>query len=242
MMETTSTEVVIDQQSRPAEGDGVVSPLPETPPPRRSPRKHKSSDPPATTIENVGRKRPIFFIDGPKIAGPSPETSSVTDHGDSSDSPFSAALQYEEKYILHNSKVGDGRARKRRGPTKAGRPKRGPDTDWYQSVTLDDCEIEMVPKVVDGQVKHVPKVKTILRRDFKKDVYFLELRNMCTILKIEGYKNRSKDDVLELIAAKKHNQSVYNAMFARHLGGKTRKEVQCPFCEINIVFSDAFAD
>ena len=97
MMEPTSTEVVNHQQSRPAEGDGVVSPPPETPPPRRSPRKHKSSDPPAKPSEKVGRKRLSWFIDGPKLAGQLPDTLSVTDHGDSSNSPFYTALHYEEQ-------------------------------------------------------------------------------------------------------------------------------------------------
>lgn len=72
---------------------------------------------------------------------------------------------------------------------------------------------------------------------------YKELRAICCKLGVGGYKNKKKDFILELLAAKKMNEAIYDEIFSPKDGKTTtKKEIQCPFRLCNIVFSDAYAE
>jgi hypothetical protein len=71
-----------------------------------------------------------------------------------------------------------------------------------------------------------------------------DIRKMCKLLGVSGYKNCSKAVMLDLIAQKQVNDAAYTTIFQQKKVARsdpTRKQPQCPFRLLNIVFSDEFA-
>ena len=73
-----------------------------------------------------------------------------------------------------------------------------------------------------------------------------QLRTICSRLSIKGVKNAKKSDMVDALIAAYKNKQLYAAMQNRReddeSGEKTRKQAQCPFRLLNILFSDEFAD
>lgn len=100
---------------------------------------------------------------------------------------------------------------------------------WCEDVTVSDLAVEEV-KTRTGERRS--QVTAILGKDVSK-ITCGELRSICVKLRVRGYGNKRKDGLLELLAASKLNG-------ASHYEKKPKKEIQCPFRLVNILFSDAF--
>ncbi|KAE8909432.1 hypothetical protein PF005_g9965 [Phytophthora fragariae] len=117
-----------------------------------------------------------------------------------------------------------------------------PSTGDYSKVTLIGVEVHSREIENDGEVVDEDYV-TIRGRNgatFKSK----EIRTMCKLLGVSVYKSRSKAVMLDLITQKKVNNSACALLFQKKKLGRSdplRKQPQCPFRLLNIVFSDAFA-
>jgi hypothetical protein len=70
-----------------------------------------------------------------------------------------------------------------------------------------------------------------------------QLRTICTRLSVKGYKNAKKSDMVDKIQQSFHNKKVYNGLQNRTrstVQNSVKKEVQCAFRLMNILFSDEF--
>jgi hypothetical protein len=72
-----------------------------------------------------------------------------------------------------------------------------------------------------------------------------KLRIICRRLQVYGVKNVRKEGIIEAIGKTYHNTTVYAAIKKNMdptVTSTTRKEVQCPYRLLNILFSDNFAN
>jgi hypothetical protein len=83
------------------------------------------------------------------------------------------------------------------------------DLPWYSSVTLSDVAVESRSAQVHGRSVQQFIVATILGVSFF-DIRHPELRSICAKLGVTGYKNKKKDEMALLIAAKKQNEEIYD--------------------------------
>lgn len=69
---------------------------------------------------------------------------------------------------------------------------------------------------------------------------YKQLRSIASNLKVKGVKNASKATILSVLANYKTNKEVYNLEHGTN--DSNRKTIHCPFCLLNILFSDDYAD
>jgi hypothetical protein len=100
----------------------------------------------------------------------------------------------------------------------------------FSNVTWED-----VNEDEDGGVTQVLGVKLVVCSS-------KQLRTICSRLLIKGVKNVKKADMIDKIAVTTKNRRMYLALKARKNAGPSRKEIQCPFRLMNILFSDSYAD
>jgi hypothetical protein len=113
---------------------------------------------------------------------------------------------------------------------------------WFECVTLDDVALDVKDVVVNGRVVQRQFASTIAGRPVNS-IKHAELRSICIKLSVPAYKNKKKEDMALLIAAKKQNESIYDTVQSCSSGCKAPvKEIQCPFRLLNILFSDEFAE
>ena len=76
-----------------------------------------------------------------------------------------------------------------------------------------------------------------------KDFSSKQLRTVCSRLKLKGVKNVTKIDMLQRLVEHHNNWKNYYQLQNQKRGDSTspRKQVQCSFCLLNILFSDQFA-
>ena len=76
-----------------------------------------------------------------------------------------------------------------------------------------------------------------------KSITIKLLRKVCSILKVSGYKNKSKDNMLAIMGQHKYNVELYGDLYGDTAGSGTTscKEPQCSFCLLNVLFSNAFS-
>ena len=99
----------------------------------------------------------------------------------------------------------------------------------FEGLNWDDVSI------VAGELKQIQGV------DVKK-LLSKELRTVCSRLKVRGVKNATKRVMIERIIDCHGNKEKY-ANVAKALGASTtRKEPQCAYRLINVLFSDDFAE
>jgi hypothetical protein len=70
-----------------------------------------------------------------------------------------------------------------------------------------------------------------------------QLRTICTRLSVKGYKNAKKSDLIDKIQQTFHSKKAYNGLQNRNRSTvpiSVKKEVQRPFCLMNILFSEEF--
>jgi len=77
-----------------------------------------------------------------------------------------------------------------------------------------------------------------------QDLKHKDLRAACSRLKIKGVKNTSKDSMLEKIVSVYKLKEMYDRLKddAEPFLTPTRKEPQCPYRLLNILFSDMFSE
>ncbi|RLN65189.1 hypothetical protein BBJ28_00020372 [Nothophytophthora sp. Chile5] len=124
------------------------------------------------------------------------------------------------------------------GIRSSGSPGEPPPLLNMQNVECSDKEV-----LRDGEVKTVPIAVRIQGRDAKM-IKYKELRVICRRLGVVGYKNKAKEKLLELIAQKKINGATHDAICRAKKAERhepTRKQVQCPFRLLNVLFSAGFA-
>ena len=74
-----------------------------------------------------------------------------------------------------------------------------------------------------------------------------QLRRICSVFGVRGYKNANKSETIEIVKRWLFNKKVYRTAMnqykqeATSTSGPPRKEVQCGFRLMNILFSDVFA-
>ena len=66
------------------------------------------------------------------------------------------------------------------------------------------------------------------------------LRTICSRLNLKGVKNVKKQDMVDRLIQAYNNWKNYKAMQNRKEDTVPRKQVQCSFCLMNILFSDKF--
>lgn len=112
---------------------------------------------------------------------------------------------------------------------------------WCSDVTLADVAIEARSVQVHG--RNVQQYFVLAIRGVGlDDIRHPQLRSICTKLDVSGYKNKTKNGMAQLIAAKKQNEEIYDVVFAGPARAKTPSKIQCPFRLLNVVFSDEFAE
>ncbi|KAE9040973.1 hypothetical protein PR003_g10613 [Phytophthora rubi] len=111
-------------------------------------------------------------------------------------------------------------------------------------LTLEDFGCSEKHVLSDGKTFKVAVVVKIKGMPVKNTKY-TELRAFCGRVGIKAYKNKSKAELLELIAQKKKDDKLYKPIFDAKMAERrepSRKQIQCPFRLLNIMFSDHFAD
>ena len=71
-----------------------------------------------------------------------------------------------------------------------------------------------------------------------------QLRRLCIVFRVKGYKNAKKNETIDILKRWCFNKKIYQAMYKEvheSSAGAPRKEVQCAFRLMNILFSDRFA-
>lgn len=111
-------------------------------------------------------------------------------------------------------------------------------------LSLEDFECSEKHVLSDGKTFKVAVVIKIKGMSVKNTKY-TELRAFCGRVEIKAYKNKSKAELLELIAQKIKDDKLYKPIFDAKMAERrdpSRKQIQCPFRLLNIIFSDHFAD
>ena len=125
------------------------------------------------------------------------------------------------------------------------------EQDIGEEFSQNDIEIERNYENIESKGgKNVKKlkscsVKTILGHEIST-VTFKVLRKVLVKLGVRGYKNKSKEEIVELIANHTHNANVYEGLYNDKEGKKdikqsTRKKSGCSFRLMNVVFSPIFS-
>ena len=105
------------------------------------------------------------------------------------------------------------------------------ETKLFDDLTWEDVVIE------HGRVKSI--------REFAvEDIRHRSLRTICSRLKIKGVKNTSKETMLEKIVSVRKLKERYGRINddAEQFLTPTRKEPQCPYRLLNVLFSDMFSE
>lgn len=105
-------------------------------------------------------------------------------------------------------------------------------------LVINDIEIGYKTEIIDRSEKEVPYAMSIKGFESRKIVYPM-LHFVCVKLDIQGYKNKSKEFVLKRLAQSKLNNSAYSTLATTF--PLSRKQAQCPFRLLNILFSKNFA-
>ena len=101
----------------------------------------------------------------------------------------------------------------------------------FEQLTWDDVVIE------DGVLKSVMEFPV-------KELKHKELRTMCSRLKLKGVKNTTKESMVEKIVSVYKLKERYGRLNddADPFRTPTRKEPQCPYRLLNVLFSDMFSE
>ena len=109
------------------------------------------------------------------------------------------------------------------------------------TTTLDDLEWSHVEEDDSG------KAKGVFGKSFAS-FSAKQLRTICSRLQIKGVKNKKKSEMVEAIVGMHENKKQYEALRqdvmppnAINDSAQPRKEIQCGFRLLNILFSDDFA-
>jgi hypothetical protein len=124
----------------------------------------------------------------------------------------------------------------------------GNDVSLVEGSTTDDLRFEdfvcgETSAKRLGKTVSVPVVLTIRGKPTTKTKFF-ELRAFCIRAGIKAYKNKTKTELLEMIAQKVNNNKVYDPIFNAKMaerGVPVAKQIQCPFRLVNVIFSGRFA-
>lgn len=117
----------------------------------------------------------------------------------------------------------------------------GVDLDRFASVMLNDVVVEIQSVTIHGrQVQRA--VATIIMDEPLATIRHPELRTICSKLGVTGYKNKRKDDMAILIAAKKLNEEIYDAAVPVLAVPASETSIHCRFRLLNVLFSDEFAE
>ena len=113
----------------------------------------------------------------------------------------------------------------------------------FSDVVIGDIDVKEVTAMVQGRevIKYdLSSVKGVPADEIKHK----QLRSICAMLGVKRYKNKPKEIMRELIAAKKVNEAIYDGVFGDPSAGegKTVKDTQCPFRLLNVLFSDEFVE
>jgi hypothetical protein len=103
----------------------------------------------------------------------------------------------------------------------------------YDNLQWDDCDFDEDGRPVGVQGK------------LWNQLSVAKLRIICRRLQVYGVKNVRKEGIIEAIGKTYHNTQVYAAIkknMEPTVTSTTRKEVQCPYRLLNILFSDDFAN
>ena len=104
-------------------------------------------------------------------------------------------------------------------------------TKVFDQLTWDDVVIE------DGVLKSI--------REFPiKELKHKELRTVCSYLKIKGVKNTSKESMIEKVVSVYKLKERYGRLNddSDPFHTPTRKEPQCPYRLLNVLFSEMFCE
>jgi len=82
---------------------------------------------------------------------------------------------------------------------------------------------------------------TVWNQDVKS-LNYKDLRAVCSQLKLQGIKNAIKDQMIKKLAFMHQVKTRYGKASEVLESSPTRKEPQCPFRLLNILFSDQFAE
>ena len=101
----------------------------------------------------------------------------------------------------------------------------------FDQLTWDDVVIE------DGVLKSIMEFPV-------NELKHKELRTVCSHLKIKGVKNTSKESMIEKIVSVNKLKEQYGRLNddSDPFRTPTRKEPQCPYRLLNILFSDMFCE
>jgi len=85
-------------------------------------------------------------------------------------------------------------------------------------------------------------LKNVWEHDIKS-LKYRDLRIVCSQLKVRGVKNSAKEQMIRKLVVSLHQvKARYNKISEMPEPLPTRKEPQCPYRLLNILFSDAFAE
>lgn len=124
------------------------------------------------------------------------------------------------------------------------RMNRSRNIDDFADVSLSDIEVEDVTTMVDGR-SVFRKVAATIKGEPPRRVTAKALRKICAVLKVSGYKNKSKDEMLLLIGQHKASMQSFAEVYKHQRGYDGGSECsairgpQCPFRLMNIMFKDA---
>ncbi|KAE8969692.1 hypothetical protein PR003_g19556 [Phytophthora rubi] len=111
-------------------------------------------------------------------------------------------------------------------------------------LTFEDFECSEALVQRDGKETNVAIVLKVKGKDTKETKY-TEVRAFCARVGIRAYKNKSKAMLLEMIAQKIKNDKVYQPIFEAKRAQRldpVRKQIQCPFRLMNVMFSSELVD
>jgi hypothetical protein len=116
-------------------------------------------------------------------------------------------------------------------------------TQAKSSLCFDEFEWETKRMERDGNAIIVPVI-TSMRAKNPLDTEVLALRDFCIANSIRGYKNKKKNVLLSLIAQRMKNNKICGRIFRAKMNDRyepERRQTQCPFWVVNILFSSHFA-
>jgi hypothetical protein len=126
----------------------------------------------------------------------------------------------------------------------ASTPRSSDDPPWYDTVSFKDVVVQTRTVLKHGREVQQHYVSSISGH-YLRQIKHGDLRVICSKLGVSGYKNKKKDDMSELIAMKKVNEELYDAVVGggtAMAGYEPAKEPQCSFRVLNVLFSDEFAE
>lgn len=119
--------------------------------------------------------------------------------------------------------------------------------EYLENFQLPDIETEDETITIHGKDVTRQKIVTIEGVKVNK-VTTKNLRKICSPLSVSGYKNKNKNEVLMLIAQQNHTVAGHGQIYGGDCEdatisdeSTTRRELQCTFLLLQIMFSDNFS-